>query len=705
MGEVVSGTYFGVLGVRPAVGRLFTPADDKVRDGAPYVVLGYDYWQNRFAGDPSVIGREILVNSHKFTVIGVSARGYQGVAPLFSAQLYVPVMMATQVTQETKPFDDRRRRWIQVFGRLKPGVSDAQAKASLQPIFHRILQMEVQQKEFAHASSYTRAQFLHMSLDVMPGGGGQNIAKQFLEAPLWAMMAMVGLVLLIACANVANLMIARATGRRKEFAIRISIGASRSRIVGQLLLESALLSIAGGVLGLLISAVSMRLLVNIMPHIEPPLKFIATPDPRVLLFTLVVCLGTALIFGLAPALQAARADVAPTLKDQASAVSAGGHAGWRKLLVCLQVSLSLLLLIGAGLFVRTLQNLKNLSPGFEVSNLVSFNLDPTLSGYDADRAKLFYRDLTQNLKSVPGVQSAALSVVAPLSFDEWDSTVTVEGHVSKPGEDMNPWVNYVSPGFFQTLKIPIFAGRDFLDRDAVNASKVAIVNDNFARHYFGNRSPLGHHIGMGGDPGTKTDIEIIGVVRDTRYQTMRQAPPRQVFFPYLQNKWAAGMTAYVRTDLDPNTMFNVLRATVHKLDSNLPIYQLRTEQRQVDDSLAVERLAASLSTAFGILATVLAGVGLYGVMAFLVTRRTREIGIRMALGALTRDVVWIVMREVLFVLVLGIAVGLPVGFRGDTPSSKPAIRDVPLRPGRSLFRAIRDRRHFRCRGLSARTQS
>ena len=659
MGEVVSGTYFDVLGIRPALGRLFTAADDKTRDGAPYAVLGYDYWQNRFGGDTSVVGHEILVNNHKFNIVGVSARGYQGVAPLFSAQIYVPIMMAGQVTQENKPFDDRRRRWVQVFGRLKPGVSRSQAKASLQPIFHRILEMEVQQKEFARASAYTRAQFLRMTLDVMPGGGGQNITKQFLEAPLWAMMAMVGLVLLIACANVANLMIARATSRQKEIAIRISLGASRARIVRQLLLESALLSFGGGLLGLLISAVSMRLLMRIMPHIEPPLKFITVPDPRVLLFALIVCLGTALLFGLAPALQASRGDVAPTLKDQANAVSAGGNAGWRKLLVCFQVSLSLLLLIGAGLFVRTLQNLKNLSPGFEVSSLIAFDLDPTLSGYDADRAKLFYRGLTEKMRSTPGVRAAALSVVAPLNFDEWDSTVTVEGYASKPGEDMNPWVNYVSPDFFRTLKIPIFAGRDFLDRDIVGAPQVAIVNENFAHHYFGDRSPIGHRIGMGGDPGTKTDIEIIGVVRDIRYQTMRQAPPRQVFFPYLQNKWATGMTAYVRTDMDPNSMFNVLRGAVHQLDANLPMYQLRTEERQVNDSLAVERLAASLSTAFGILATVLAAIGLYGVMAFLVTRRTREIGIRMALGALSSNVVWMVLREVMVVVAVGIAIGLP----------------------------------------------
>ncbi len=641
------------------MGRLFTSADDRTRGGAPFAVLGYDYWQTRFAGDPGVIGKPILVNNHKLTIIGVAQKGFAGVEPLFATQVYAPMAMAEQLTQEEKPFENRRRRWVQVFARLKPGVTTAQAKASLQPIFHRILEMEVQQAAFAHASPYSRQQFLKMSLDVMPGGRGQSIARQFLEAPLWAMMAMVGLVLLIACANVANLIIARATARQKEIAVRLALGASRMRIAGQLLLESLLLALAGGVLGLIVSAWTMRLLVGIMPRVDPPIRLDTNPDLRVLCFSLIVSLATAVIFGLLPALQATRPDLAPTLKDQANAVAGGGQARWRKLLVSVQVSLSLLLLIGAGLFVGTLKNLKSIKPGFEVSNLVSFSLDPTLSGYDATRAKLFYKELDGNLAALPGVKAAALCVVAPLSFNEWDSTMTVEGYNSKPGEDMNPWVNYVSPAFFATLKIPLYTGRDFTDRDSLSSPKVAIVNEKFARHYFGNQSPLGRRIGMGGDPGTKTDIEIVGVVGNTKYQTMREEAPREVYLPYQQNKWAAQMTAFVRTDADSARMFPALRAAIHKLDPRLPVFQMKTEERQLDDVLAVERLVASLSSGFGLLATILAAIGLYGVMAFLVARRTREIGIRMALGALTSDVLWIVMREVLLLVGIGIAIGLP----------------------------------------------
>ncbi|MBV8730678.1 MAG: ABC transporter permease, partial [Acidobacteriia bacterium] len=462
----------------------------------------------------------------------------------------------------------------------------------------------------------------------------------------------------IACANVANLMIARSTARQKEIAVRLAIGASRRRLVQQLLVENALLALAGGVLGLLFLPATSALMARVMPQFDPPIHFRTAANPDVLGFSLAVSLLTAFLFGLAPALQSTRPDLASTLKDQGAAIAGGAHTGWRKLLAAAQVSLSLLLLIGAGLFVRSLANLKDLNPGFEVNHLLSFTVDPRLNGYNTDRAKQFYRQLTLNLASLPSVQSAALCVVAPLSFDEWDSTVTVEGYAAKPGEDMNPWVNHVSPGFFSTLKIPLLAGREFTDQDT-GAHKVAIVNEKFARHYFGSQPALGRHIGFGGDPGTKTDIEIVGVVGDTRYQTMHQDPPRQIFFPYLQNNWAGGMTAYVRTNLAGEQMFPALREVVRRLNPNLPVFLMKTEERQRDDSLAVELLAARLSSAFGALATVLAGVGLYGVMAFVVARRTREIGIRMALGAKGTDVVWLVMREVLLLAGAGIAVGLP----------------------------------------------
>ena len=655
--ELVSGSYFPVLGLRPALGRLFTSQEDRSRSGAPLAVLGYDHWKTRFAGDPSIIGREILVNDHKLTIVGVAQPGFQGTERLFPTQIYIPIMMAKEI--EGKRLDDRRNRWVQVFARRRPGVSLEQARASLQPIFHSILAWEVLQKEFSRASAYSREQFLKMTLDVVPGGKGQNVAERFLAAPLWAVMGLVGLVLLIACANVANLLIARSTARQKEMAVRLALGAGRGRIIRQLLTESALLSLVGGALGFLIAPWTMRLLSDIMPRMEPPIHFVTAPNLRVLCFTLAVCALATLLFGLAPALRAIRPDLSSTLKDQAGAVAGGGQAGWRKMLVTAQVGLSLLLLISAGLFVRSLSNLRDVNPGFDVHHLLSFSVDPTLNGYNTERAKIFYSQLNRDLAALPGIQSAALCLVAPLSFDEWDTSVAVEGYLAKPGEDMSPWVNYVSPGFFATLKIPLYAGRDFTEQDAAASPKVAIVNQKFARHYFGDRDAVGRHIGMGGDPGAKTDIEIVAVVGDTKYQTMRAPIPRQVFFPYLQNNWADQMTAFVRTDIDSSQMFPVLRATVGKLGPTLPVFLMKTGERQRDDSVSVERLAATLAAAFGLLATVLAAVGLYGVMAFLVARRTREIGIRMALGAVTGNVVGLVVREVLLLVGIGVAIGIP----------------------------------------------
>ncbi|HEY1340321.1 MAG TPA: ABC transporter permease [Bryobacteraceae bacterium] len=661
--ELVSGTYFSTLGLKPAAGRVFTPEEDRTPSGAPLAILGYDYWQSRFARDPAIVGTEIVVNDQKLTVVGVVQKGYLGLEAMFPTQLYAPITMASELTREPKPFDNRRRRWVQVFARLKPGVSQAQAKASLQPIFHSVLEMEVRQPEFARTTAYTREQFLKMTLDVMPGGGGQNIPRVFLEGPVLAMVGMVWLVLLIACANVANLVIARSAARQKEIAVRLAVGAGRGRIVRQLLLESGILAVAGGLLGLAISPFTMRLLVHVMPDMDPPLHFDVSPNFKMLWYSLAVSALTAFIFGLAPALQATRPNIGSVLKDTAGAAAGGGQARWRKMLVVAQVSLSVLLLIAASLFGGSLANLRRLNPGFDVANLMSFSVDPTLSGHQPDRAKAFYRDLNRELAALPGARGAALCVVPPLSYEDWDSDFSVEGLTPRPGEDMNAWQNFVSPGYFAALKIPILTGRDFRDTDATGTPFVAIVNQKFARHFFADGSAVGRHIGYGIDPGTKLNIEIVGVVADSKYQTMKQEIPREVYLAYQQTPGTLPrMTGYVRTDLSPDQVFPMIRAAVRKLDPNLPVFQMKTVEQQRDDSLSVERLAATLSTAFGALATILATVGLYGVMAFLVARRTREIGIRMALGASIRDVLWLVVREVLVLVGIGLAIGLPAAY-------------------------------------------
>ncbi len=659
-GELVSGNYFQVLGVGAAIGRTISPDDDRESSPNPVAVLSYSYWMERFGGDPRVLGSELIVNGNKLTVIGVSEAGFEGTEAGMPFRMRIPVALKKQMTpgQDTYTLENRRGRWVNVFGRLKPGITPAQAKASLQPLFHSILEMEVQQKEFSRASAYNREQFLRSTIDVLPGSRGGAMLGSLAATPLWILMALVGLVLLIACANVASLLMARASGRRKEISVRLAVGAGRFHLVRQLMVESLLMAIAGGISGAALAYWADRFLVSFLPS-DLPVHLSAAPDRRVLLFALAVSVLTGIAFGLAPALRATRVDLQSSLKEEGTSIAGGAHAGLRKLLVVTQIALSLLLLIGAGLFTRSLGKLGNLDPGFRTANVVAFSVDPALSGYTAPQTQLFYRQLTEKLRNVPGVESAALALVRVLDFGEWDSTVTVEGYEAKPGEDMNPFYNAVSPGYFATLGMPMMEGRDFATLDTGTSHKVGIVNQKFATHYFGGRSAIGRHFGFGGDPGTKTDIEIVGVVKDAVYQNLRDPIPRQVFVPYEQRKNFLEMTVYVRTRQEPRQAQGVIRRVVHDMDPNLPVYDMRPMKAQVELSLIFDRMVAFLATVFGVLATLLAAVGLYGVMAYSVSRRTREIGLRIALGASNGNVLRLVMREAMLLFAAGAAVALP----------------------------------------------
>jgi predicted permease len=661
-GELVSGNYFPVLGVGAALGRVFTASDDLYQGGHPLAILSYGYWKTRFGGDAGVIGKRIVVNGYPLTIVGVSQAGFDGVEVGYSPQIRVPMMMKGEMTHGPwYGLNDRRSRFTQAFGRLKPGTTLQAAKAGLQPLYHQILNQEVQDQAFTKASAYTKQQFLKGWMDVLPASKGRSELRRQFSNPLWALMAIVGLVLLIACSNVANLLVARATARQKEVAVRLAIGASRSRLIGQLLEESLLLSIVGGAAGLGLAVLMDQALIAFLPAGVMPLSVSSSPDGRVLGFTLAVSVLTGLIFGLAPALQSTRPELAGTLKDQAGSVVGGTAVGLRKTLVVLQVALSLLLLIGAGLFIQSLKNLKELNPGFQTENLATFSLDPTLNGYKMERSQQFYRQLADRLNGQGGVTSAALAVIPVLDDNEWDSSIAVEGYSPKQGEGVQPHMQFVTPGFFETMKIPVLLGRDFTLRDDVKAPNVGIVNEKFAKRYLG-ANPLGRHVGMGGNPGTKTDIEIVAVVKDTKYESMRDEIPYELYLPADQVDFVTGMTAYVRSRGEPGNLFTALRQTVHDLDANVPVFGMRTLEQQVNKSLVTERMLAALSTTFGFLATLLAAVGLYGVMAYMVARRTREIGIRLALGASGGSVVWLVMRDVMTLAGVGVAIGAPAAW-------------------------------------------
>jgi predicted permease len=657
--DFVSGNYFPLLGIGAAAGRVLTVSDDLIQGGHPLAVLSYGYWRARFGADPRIVGKQIVVNGRTLTIIGVSRAGFDGVEPGRAPQIRIPITMKDELPEtDFRRLNNDRFRWTEVFGRLKPRITIGKAQAGLQPLFHQILNREVTEKPFAKASPFVKQEFLKMWMEVMPGSKGRSNLRRTYSRPLFALMGIVGLVLLIACSNLANLLIARAAARQKEIAVRLALGAGRGRLIRQLLLESLVLTTAGGSLGAGLAIMIDQALIDFLPSGHTPLSLSSTPDWTVLAFTLVVSLLAGVIFGLVPALQSTRPDLANTLKDSAGTVIHGGSARLRKGLVVVQVSLSLLLLIGAGLFVQSLRNLKMLNPGFEVRNVLAFDVNPSLSRYDTKWTADYYRRLHQTLSTLSGIESHTFAVVPVLENDEWDNWVTIEGYSAKPDERPDPHMQFCSPGFFKTLKIPVLLGRDFNERDDAGAPKVGIVNQKFVKRYFGNANPLGRHVGMGIDPGTKTDIQIVGVVGDTKYESMRDEIPYELYIPSAQQQGSNGGTVYVRAQADPTRLLNAVRTAVQGVDASVPMYDMRTLDHQVEISLLTERLLAALSTVFGCLATLLAALGLYGVMAFMVARRTREIGIRMALGAGQDSVVWMVLRETLTLAGIGVAIGL-----------------------------------------------
>jgi predicted permease len=661
-GEMVSGTYFPVLGVRPALGRLFGPGDDRAPGAAPYAVLSHGYWTTRFNRDPNVIGKGLILNNQALTVVGVAEEGFSGVDVGNITQVFVPVAMSAKLAPDylARAVTSRRARWVHAFGRLKPGVTPEQAVAQLQPFYKSMIEAEVKEQPFARASDYTKTQFLRSQIDVLSGAQGWSNMRGTLTKPLWVLMALVGGVLLIACANVANLQIARGAARQREIAIRLALGAGKWRVIQQLLVESLLIALVGGALGLLIATASIAPLLSLLVPAEQRINISSAIDLRIAAVAFAATVVTGLLFGLVPALQATRPQLAPTLKNEAGSVAGGGSVRLRKGLVVVQVSLSLLLLLGAGLFVRSINHLMSVDLGFRTSRLVSFSLDPQMNGYDGPRSRELFRALRDRLRAIPGVDRVAHAALPLLGNGGWDQWMTVEGYKAADNETVDPYCNSITPGYFATIGVPIIAGRDFEERDvqAKGSPTAAIVSESFAKRYFKDGRAVGMRLGEGKDPGTPLTITIIGVAKDARFNALRDEPPLLVFFPSMSN----GGAILVETQLSAAEVFPAIRAAVRELDANLPVYNMRTVDELIRQSARNERLMANLSAVFGLLATLLAAIGLYGVLAYTVTRRTREIGIRMALGALRGHVSWLVLREVLLLVAAGIAIALPIAW-------------------------------------------
>jgi predicted permease len=664
VGELVSGTFFPVLGLRPAAGRLFTEAEDRTVGDQAVAVLAYGYWQSRFGGKLTVIGQTVHVNGYPFEIVGVVQAGFEGIDIAQPAQIYVPITMQPKLGPSWLQLETRRLRWVQVYGRMRRDLTAESTQSGLQPLYRALLEQEANDA-VAGASGETKRRFLEGRLTVTSAAQGHSGFRKYVTAPLLILMAVAGCVLLIVCANVANLLIARGAARQRELALRLAIGAGRRDVIGLLLVESVLLGLGGAGFGLLFSLWGASILVGFYENPVTYLAITASPDLRIVGFNIVLAVVTAMVAGIIPALRATSIDPAPTLKSSGGAI-AGERARVRKILVVAQVSLSFLLLIGAGLFVRSLQNLLHLDPGFRTDRVLSFMFDLSRSGYNADRARAFMKTYPAELSRLPGVSSVVYAFQPLLEGGGWAMNLTIEGYHRPSGHSPNALCNAVSPGFFRTMGIPLLAGREFTDRDDQPlptgwAYRVAIVNETFARQFLNGTNPIGRRVGIDDDPGTPTPIEIVGLVKDTNAWAIREDRRPQIFFPYLQAS-IEDVSTYVRTEGDPRVLIEAVRREIAAMDPQLAIYNVSTLDATERRSLTNERLIASLSGTLSLMATVLSIIGLYGVMAYTVTRRTKEIGIRMALGALASQIAGAVLREAAALVAIGIGLGLGVAW-------------------------------------------
>jgi predicted permease len=651
-GHLVSGEYFSVLGVNAAMGRTLTPDDDRPA-APPAAVVSYGYWKQRLNCDPSVVGRNVLLNGTSFTIVGVTPPEFFGVRVRRSPDYWLPLAFQPQIEMRESALDDQKTYWLSLLGRLKSGVTIEQAQAGMNVLLHQFLTEQAGASLTEDRKKGIESSFITLS----SGARGISGLRFFYSEPLRMLMAIVALVLLIACANVGNLLLSRSAARQMEISMRLALGANRGRLVRQLLTESVLLAVLGGALGVLLAQWGVSALVTLVARTSP---IDVRPDGLVLGFTVGVSLLAGLLFGLTPALRASRTDLTTALKEK-SARGTGGklRMGLAPALIVSQVALSLVLLVGAGLFARSLLKLAHENLGFNRDSVLLVDVDPRLAGYKPAELIPRYRQLLERVGSLPGVEAATLATYSPISGTRRSSDVTVQGYARQSDEeDLIVSDMMVGPSYCETLGLPLLLGREIGLQDTEASSKVAVVNQAFAEYFFHGENPIGRRFGFGDDQKDSAGIEIVGVIGDAKYEDPREKPLRTVYRPILQAKdYSANLE--IRTQGDPLSMTSAVRSAIAQVDDKLPIVGVTSLEKQFSDSLQQERLIAQLVSFFGLLALLLACVGLYGVMANTVMRRTNEIGIRMALGAESRRILWMVLRETLVLVFIGIAIGIP----------------------------------------------
>jgi len=655
-GVLVSGSYFPVLGVQPAVGRLLTPADDQKMGESLVVVLSHAYWTTRFDRSPAVLNDSLIVNGQHLTIVGVAPEGFDGTTLGSKPQVFVPITLRALMEPRFTQFDNRRSYWAYLFARLRPGATLDMARTQLNVAYRQIIN-DVEAPLQRGMSDATLARFRARQVEVNDGRRGQSSVDREARTPLFLLLGVTGLVLLIACANIANLLLARAAARSNEMAIRLSIGASRRNLIAQLLTESLLLALIGGIAGLVVSRWTLDLIFAMLPT-EAASTLAVSMDGKVVAFAAVVTLGTGLLFGLFPAWHSTKPDLLSTIKGQAGQPGGGRSAKmFRATLATMQIAISMALLVCAGLFTRSLMNVSRVDLGIKVEQLATFGVSPEMNGYKAERSKQLFERLEDELAAQPGVTSVTGALVPALGGSSWGNSVAVEGFKAGPDTDNNSRFNEVAPGYFKTMGIPLLAGRDFSRSDRLGGPKVAIVNEAFARKFNLGNDVVGKRIGDSG-PAATLDTEIVGLVKDAKYNAVKDAIPPLFFRPYRQDDSVGAMTFYVRTAGAAEQAIQTIQRVVSGVDPNLPIENLRTMEQQVRDNVFLDRLISTLSAGFAVLATLLAAVGLYGVLAYTVAQRTREIGLRMALGAAPNSVRAMVLRQVAVMTAIGGSVGL-----------------------------------------------